>query len=676
MTSTAWCRTGRSQVRDARRFRARVGEQPAEPQVDVRRARHRRRERVRGSRRVRAHHAWRPGAHPERSRAGRRARARDRARHTEAHAHGDPEIQSDQPRRPGDPQGKPSRRPPIKATKSCSRTTSIAATRWRPTRSASTLANGAGYSPAGLGAFLTRLADRNKALKERSGIFASHPETKARIDALAKVVSSGKLASAATVSARYSTVDQLHARACQLRGRWSWRDADRIRKLRRAGSRRSTRARPRKIQRPDRVVCRLSRRESRPRREGRSGQDARGRQRHGRGNRGVPKGNHRLARGAPPQRAPDLQPRALRDRSGPDARGPQSGHSPALSVHVCRPAQCVGGARRTRVAAGCRSDSGVRVEGRGAATRARDRRRRSSRWRSTRGRASHTPERAPAIVQDATIALLVAVAAVVTFPNAEFLTTSAIVAAVMGFALQETLGNAFAGLAIQIEKPFRVGHWITVGNHEGSVREITWRATKILTKSGNMVVLPNSLVAREAINNYSEPISPTRTLCRCGCWLSECLRTSRATPCLLRSFTCRACSASSRNRRRCSGISTARPSFFACSSGSGTISVEEVVRDEVRRAIYYELSRRGIEIPWPIQVEYSRQEPGPGSGNGPDRTICRNYRTRPVFAELNDEGRRALAAGAAERLYGDGELIVREGAPARRCSSCAAAALR
>ena len=133
----------------------------------------------------------------------------------------------------------------------------------------------------------------------------------------------------------------------------------------------------------------------------------------------------------------------------------------------------------------------------------------------------HTPERAPAIVQDATIALLVAVAAVVTFPNTEFLTTSAIVAAVMGFALQETLGNAFAGLAIQIEKPFRVGHWITVGSHEGSVREITWRATKILTKSGNMVVLPNSMVAREAINNYSEPISPTRLSVDVGYWLSS-----------------------------------------------------------------------------------------------------------------------------------------------------------
>jgi predicted Zn-dependent protease len=66
------------------------------------------------------------------------------------------------------------------------------------------LANGAGYSPEGLSAFLVRLADRNKALKERSGIFASHPETQARMEAITKLISTGKLTSTATVSARYS----------------------------------------------------------------------------------------------------------------------------------------------------------------------------------------------------------------------------------------------------------------------------------------------------------------------------------------------------------------------------------------------------------------------------------------------------------------------------------------
>ena len=65
-------------------------------------------------------------------------------------------------------------------------------------------------------------------------------------------------------------------------------------------------------------------------------------------------------------------------------------------------------------------------------------------------------------------------------------------------------------MAIQIEKPFRVGHWITVAGFEGAVTEVTWRATKIRTKAGNLVIVPNSLVASEAINNYSQPTAPTR----------------------------------------------------------------------------------------------------------------------------------------------------------------------
>ena len=89
------------------------------------------------------------------------------------------------------------------------------------------------------------------------------------------------------------------------------------------------------------------------------------------------------------------------------------------------------------------------------------------------------------------------------------LTTSAVSAVVIGFALQDTLGNAFAGLAIQSEKPFNVGHWIRVGDFEGRVAEVTWRATKLRTKSGNFVILPNNIVSKEAITNYSEPAAPT-----------------------------------------------------------------------------------------------------------------------------------------------------------------------
>jgi predicted Zn-dependent protease len=70
-------------------------------------------------------------------------------------------------------------------------------------RTGVTLAAGVGYAPAGLAAFLTRLSDRNKALKDRSGLFASHPETKARLDALAKIIATQSLTASALVATRY-----------------------------------------------------------------------------------------------------------------------------------------------------------------------------------------------------------------------------------------------------------------------------------------------------------------------------------------------------------------------------------------------------------------------------------------------------------------------------------------
>src|SRR5215210_6144387 len=123
--------------------------------------------------------------------------------------------------------------------------------------------------------------------------------------------------------------------------------------------------------------------------------------------------------------------------------------------------------------------------------------------------ADRVPDRFPNIVQDFIVIGILLLVATFVFHD-RLLTTSAVSAVVIGFALQDTLGNAFAGLAIQSEKPFHVGHWIRVGEFEGRVAEVTWRATKLRTKTGNFVILPNNLMAKEAITNYTEPASPTR----------------------------------------------------------------------------------------------------------------------------------------------------------------------
>lgn len=67
------------------------------------------------------------------------------------------------------------------------------------------LADAAGYAPGGLADFLTRLADRNKNLKDRSGMFASHPETDARLAAMKKQIAADKLDAKAQVTARYTS---------------------------------------------------------------------------------------------------------------------------------------------------------------------------------------------------------------------------------------------------------------------------------------------------------------------------------------------------------------------------------------------------------------------------------------------------------------------------------------
>ncbi len=80
-------------------------------------------------------------------------------------------------------------------------------------------------------------------------------------------------------------------------------------------------------------------------------------------------------------------------------------------------------------------------------------------------------------------------------------TTSAIFGVILGLALQDTLGNFFAGISLQADRPFQVGDVITVGAqlHTGVVEEITWRAVKIRTFQNHVVLISNSTAAREPI---------------------------------------------------------------------------------------------------------------------------------------------------------------------------------
>lgn len=274
-------------------------------------------------------------------------------------------------------------------------------------------------------------------------------------------------------------------------------------------------------------------------------------------------------------------------------------------------------------------------------------------------RVDRVPERFPAIVQDAVIVTIFAIFS--TFVLREkFLTTTAVGAVVIGFALQDTLGNMFAGLAIQIDKPFRVGHWITAGEWEGVVVEVTWRATKLRTRHGNEVVVPNSEIGKLAVNNYSEPVAPTRLFVEVG--------TPYATPPgVVKASVLRAL------EREPSVLQSPPPQVLLQDFGASALihrvyfwiddfSHDEVAYDRVRCAIYYAFQRDGIEIPYPIQVEYGREEVPEPASVGIERR-ARVLERAALFGTFTDAQRRELAALCREVLHGARQPIVSEGDP-------------
>ncbi|MBA4177380.1 MAG: mechanosensitive ion channel protein MscS [Leptothrix sp. (in: Bacteria)] len=70
--------------------------------------------------------------------------------------------------------------------------------------------------------------------------------------------------------------------------------------------------------------------------------------------------------------------------------------------------------------------------------------------------------------------------------------TSAVITAVVAFAMQDTLGNMLGGLALQLDDSLAIGDWIKVDELSGRVVEIQWRFTAIVTRNGEKVVIPNA----------------------------------------------------------------------------------------------------------------------------------------------------------------------------------------
>ncbi|MEM6532975.1 MAG: ABC transporter substrate-binding protein [Myxococcota bacterium] len=98
------------------------------------------------------------------------------------------------------------------------------------------------------------------------------------------------------------------------------------------------------------------------------------------------------------------------------------------------------------------------------------------------------------------------------------LATSGVVAMIIGLAIQINIANVFSGIAINMERPFRLGDWIMVHGRTpsvehgtiGQVIDINWRTTRLKTTDNTVIVIPNAVISEKTVTNFMMPDERSR----------------------------------------------------------------------------------------------------------------------------------------------------------------------
>ncbi len=118
----------------------------------------------------------------------------------------------------------------------------------------------------------------------------------------------------------------------------------------------------------------------------------------------------------------------------------------------------------------------------------------------------------PKLLRDFTTVILYAAAVMVVMhfvydePITAILATSGAAAVIVGFSVQSTLSEVFAGLSLNASKSLRVGDFLEIDGIYGRVHEINWRCISLINPhTDSLYVFPNSVVAKSIVLNYSAP---------------------------------------------------------------------------------------------------------------------------------------------------------------------------
>jgi small-conductance mechanosensitive channel/CRP-like cAMP-binding protein len=255
--------------------------------------------------------------------------------------------------------------------------------------------------------------------------------------------------------------------------------------------------------------------------------------------------------------------------------------------------------------------------------------------------------------------ILVVLRATLDINLASLIATSAVLTAIVGLALQDVLSSVISGLVLEAEEPFRANDWVRVGSFEGQIVETGWRTTEIRTRNNELVVLPNTYIAREPLVNYLRPDPRHRDIFRFeAAYETPPNAVKEAILSVLRSDP--------------SVLNMPEPEVHTFAYGASAIEYSVrywlvdfaallEIRDRLMTKVWYAVRRAGVRIPFPATDIFVHTENPTSPLEAGD--IGAALSGVPLLAPLTGEEIARLATQISRLPFACGEAIVREGEP-------------
>ena len=229
---------------------------------------------------------------------------------------------------------------------------------------------------------------------------------------------------------------------------------------------------------------------------------------------------------------------------------------------------------------------------------------------------------------------------------------------VMALALQDTLSNLASGFLLILEAPFKIADWIRVGEIEGEVIEINWRAVRLKTRNRDVVIIPNGSLGKDTIENYTliDPLHLMRMTLRFSYFdppnrvIQMLKQTALATK----------------------GIVSEPPPSIDTQGFTNTaieyevqvcikdfIALEDIEAEFMTR-VYYAAKRYKFTLPYGDKVEYKLNS-FPTEKGITTEEIAVSLKNLPYFTFLDPNTLNHLAQSATVEYFGIGERIVQAG---------------